>query len=115
MTKDEQIETLTHALQRVINITKSSTPYTTSAYAHLIAYKSLEKIGRLDECEGNDVYTFIVTIHLYNGIRTNVHKEQMSIEAESSGAAAKQLIEEITNRYKRLDHIGLSGVQLELV
>ena len=60
-------------------------------------------------------YTFIATIHLYDGIRTTVHREQMTIEAESAKAAEKQLGDKITNRYKILSHLGLSSLQLDLV
>ena len=60
-------------------------------------------------------YTFKAILHIYNGIRTMVSKEQRVIEAESAEEAEKLLREKIECQYKILSHLSLSGIQLELV
>lgn len=60
-------------------------------------------------------YTFKVILHIYNGIRTTVNGEQVTIESHSAEQAERKLRESIESQYKRSTHLLLSSLQLELV
>lgn len=57
-------------------------------------------------------FTFDAIIHVYDGIKTTVQKQRLTIEAESEEAAEKKLSKQIHDQYRPLSHLGLSGVQL---
>lgn len=75
----------------------------------------LESMYPLEKEEEAKKYTFKAILHLYDGIRTTVHKVQTSIEAKSAEDAEKKLRKDTEEKYKRSSHLSLSSLQLELV
>lgn len=60
-------------------------------------------------------FTFDAIIHIYDGIKTTVQKQRLTVEAESAEEAEKKLSKKIHDGYKVLRHLGLSSLLLTLV
>jgi hypothetical protein len=55
-------------------------------------------------------YTCHCVAHVFDGISTIPTNEVLEIEAENKNEATTQSIKEITQKYRVLNHIGLSSV-----